>query len=220
MTGQDWTFAMIDLAGFTALTESHGDAQAADLATGFAEIAQDSLDPGDRLVKSIGDAVLLASPTPVGGVELVQRILAQCTRQDGFLTTRTGIHAGPAVARGDDFFGAAVNLTARLASHASGGQILSTTPVAQAARTLGFTSRELGSVEFRNVAGAVGVHELELGLDIEVTESIDPVCRMRVAHHQAAGFLRHQGVDHWFCSLACARRFASEHTSPEPDGAN
>lgn len=33
---EEWTFAMIDLAGFTALTETHGDEQAADLATSFA----------------------------------------------------------------------------------------------------------------------------------------------------------------------------------------
>ena len=33
----EWTFAMVDLAGFTALTEAHGDAEAADLAINFSE---------------------------------------------------------------------------------------------------------------------------------------------------------------------------------------
>ncbi len=214
MTQQDWTFAMIDLAGFTALTESHGDDQAADLATGFTEIARRSLVGDDRLVKSIGDAVLLASPTAEGGIQLLQRVLSQCAEQDGFLSTRTGIHAGAAVARGDDFFGSAVNLTARLASHASGGQILATAAVAAAARVLGITTRELGEVDFKNVSTAVGVHELDLGMSVESTESIDPVCRMRVAHNQSTGFLRHEGVDYWFCSLACAHRFAAEHLNP------
>jgi len=211
VTEQEWTFAMIDLAGFAALTDSHGDAQAADLATGFSELARSSLGGGDKLVKSIGDAVLLASPTPAGGIELVRRILNLCAEQEGYLATRTGIHAGPAVARGDDFFGSAVNLTARLASHASGGQVLATAAVATAAGSLGLTTRELGRVEFKNVANAVEVHELDLGVVVESTESIDPVCRMRVAHHQAAGFLRYEGVDHWFCSLACAHTFTAEH---------
>lgn len=35
----EWTFALVDLAGFTALTETHGDEQAADLATEFADLA-------------------------------------------------------------------------------------------------------------------------------------------------------------------------------------
>jgi adenylate cyclase len=45
-----WTFAMVDLAGFTALTEAHGDDDAADLAVTFANLAAECLDPGDCLV--------------------------------------------------------------------------------------------------------------------------------------------------------------------------
>lgn len=211
----DWTFAMIDLAGFAALTESHGDAQAADLATDFTEIARNSLAPADRLVKSIGDAVLLASPNIEGSIQLVRRVLGQCTEREGFLIPRTGIHTGPAVERSGDFFGSTVNLTARLASHASSSQILATASVADTARSLGFAAHELGEVAFKNVANAVGVHELDLSLSVVATESIDPVCRMRVAHHQAAGFLHDNGVDHWFCSLACAHQFATEHLRTE-----
>jgi class 3 adenylate cyclase len=57
------TFCFIDLAGFTALTEAHGDEDAADLATSFAVLARSALAPGDQLVKTIGDAVLLTSPS-------------------------------------------------------------------------------------------------------------------------------------------------------------
>lgn len=215
MSRREWTFAMIDLAGFTALTESHGDAHAADLATGFADIARQSLAIEDRLVKSIGDAVLLASPTPEDGVRLVERVLGQCGQQDGFLSTRTGVHVGPAIERDGDFFGSTVNLTARLASQAAGGQVLGTGRIADAARSLGFSSHELGKIEFKNVSTAVGVHELNLGLSVESVESIDPICRMRVAHHRAAGYLRHDGIDYWFCSLECAHRFTASRMTTE-----
>ncbi|UMG92241.1 hypothetical protein [Nocardioides sp. TF02-7] len=58
---------MVDLAGYTALTETHGDEHAADLATKFARLAEEQLDTGDRLIKTIGDAVLLATPSPCYG---------------------------------------------------------------------------------------------------------------------------------------------------------
>jgi len=69
---------MIDLAGFAALTETHGDEHAADAAELFADLARRSLAEGDELVKCIGDAVLLASPTPEFGLALVRRILDEC----------------------------------------------------------------------------------------------------------------------------------------------
>ena len=50
------TFAFADLAGFSALTEAHGDDEAAGLIDRFESSANDSLVEGDRLVKSIGDA--------------------------------------------------------------------------------------------------------------------------------------------------------------------
>lgn len=63
----EWTFALVDVAGFTALTERHGDEHAAKLATVFADLAARQLDEGDRLVKTLGDAVLLAASSPPAG---------------------------------------------------------------------------------------------------------------------------------------------------------
>ena len=54
--GIERTFAFVDLAGFTALTEAHGDEHAADLVERFTGMARAALGPDDRLVKSIGDA--------------------------------------------------------------------------------------------------------------------------------------------------------------------
>lgn len=104
-----------------------------------------------------------------------------------------------------------MNLTARLAAHAGAGQVLGTTSVAAAARDLGVRVGDLGETSFKNVAGPVRIHAVELATALGV-ESIDSVCRMRVDHRNAAGYLRHGGSEYWFCSIECAGRFAAEHT--------
>ncbi len=207
MTNQQLTFAMIDLAGFTALTEVHGDEHAADVATEFVDLARACLGPDDLFVKSIGDAVLLAAQSPASGLQLVERVLTKCNAKERFLVTRTGLHHGAATERSGDFFGATVNLTARLAAHAAAGQVLGTGVIAEAANHLAMAVDDLGETTFKNVADPVRVHAIDLGA-APVVESIDPVCRMRVDHRAAAGYLRHEGSEFWFCSLACAANFA------------
>jgi len=87
----EWTFALVDLAGYTALTETHGDEHAAELATTFAALATECLASGDRLVKPIGDAVLPASTNPSAGISLVDRLLppALTTSLSSFAVTLT-----------------------------------------------------------------------------------------------------------------------------------
>ena len=51
------TFLIADLAGFTALTEAHGDLSAASIVSRYMEIVNDTLQPGSRLVERTGDEV-------------------------------------------------------------------------------------------------------------------------------------------------------------------
>src|SRR3984885_6913515 len=112
------TFGFIDLAGFPALTETHGDHDAADMATRFAELTRAALGVGDRLVKTIGDAVLVTSPTPSDALDLVDRLLTSAAGDKTLPSLRAGLHNGPAIEREGDVFGAAVNLAARIAAEA------------------------------------------------------------------------------------------------------
>ncbi|MGI9085354.1 MAG: YHS domain-containing protein [Aeromicrobium sp.] len=202
-----WTFAMIDLAGFTALTESHGDEHAADLAVSFADMATRHLGPKDRLVKTIGDAVLLAAQDVPAGLKLVRSIFDSCYEIDGYPVARAGIHHGSAVIRGGDMFGAAINLTARVAAQAGGGKVLATTEVAEEARRQGLPVKALGAVDLRNVSESVELFELSL-FDAPDEGVVDPVCRMHLTKSRATGTLQHHEVDFWFCSLQCASEFA------------
>jgi class 3 adenylate cyclase len=91
------TFGFIDLAGFTALTEEQGDYDAADIATRFADLTRAALGRGDRLIKTIGDAVLVTSPTPEAALALVDRLLSSAANDKAIPALRAGLNHGPAI---------------------------------------------------------------------------------------------------------------------------
>jgi class 3 adenylate cyclase len=204
------TFLFIDLAGFTALTEAHGDEHAADLAQLFTSVVTEELGASSKLVKTLGDAVLIVADDPASGLETCRLVLDRLGHEPDFPVPRTGIHHGPAVERGGDFFGSAVNLTARLAAQAHGGQVLASESVADAARALGLPVVDLGEFALKNVSERVRLFDVHIGPRSDAI-AIDPVCRMRVDIDEAAGRLRVDGIDYWFCSLECATKFLRNH---------
>src|SRR5690348_5138582 len=148
----DRTFSFVDLAGFTALTEAHGDLDAVDLIDRFTGLVRASLSAEDELVKAIGDAVMLASPRPAAAVAVLAGLWERCSETSGFLLPRAGAHHGPAVGRDGDYLGATVNLAARVAGHAGGGQVLVTSAVAGTAKGSGLDVAELGPHRLYNVS--------------------------------------------------------------------
>lgn len=205
MTG---TFCFVDLAGFSALTEAHGDDAAARFAIRLAELVERALAGQGRLVKTIGDAAFVVAPTPEYAIRFVSQLWTLAADEPDFPVLRGGLHHGEAVERASDVFGAAVNLAARVAAQARGGQVLVTAVVADAARAAGYSIASLGRVTLRNVRDPVDVFALELARDARGL--VDPVCRMRVSPENAAGRLSIDGVEYWFCSFACVRSFAAD----------
>lgn len=201
------TFSFIDLAGFVALTESHGDETAADLALRFQSVVKDTLGAEGTLRKTIGDAVLVSSPTPDAAILLISRLWKHFSEEANFLLVRAGLHHGEAVERGGDIFGAAVNIAARVAAQAGGGQVLATAEVSDAAKRHGVPVTELGAFALRNLRTPVRLFELTLTRGVGAGV-IDPVCRMRVSTQSAPGRLHHDGHEFYFCSLECTTKFA------------
>ena len=123
----DATFLFADIAGFTALTEAHGDEEAATLVADFCSAVQAELPAyGGTHVKSIGDALMLRIEEPADAVRLGLHIAHELMRGHGAPAVRVGLHHGPSVERDGDFFGAAVNLAARVSGQAAGGEVLVT----------------------------------------------------------------------------------------------
>lgn len=204
------TVAFVDLAGFTALTDVHGDHAAVDLVENFTAIAADACGgAGAELVKTVGDAVMLAAPTPATGLDAVSRLFHAAYERDGFPEPRAGLHHGPVVERASDYFGATVNLAARVASRAGSGQALITASILDAATASGLDVVPLGDHQLRNVLDPVGLWAVEL-CATHVDVSVDPVCRMRLSCQAAVARVRHHGVEHRFCSLACVAAFATD----------
>lgn len=210
------TFLFADLAGFSALTEAHGDEEAAELAADFADQVRDLLpEYGGTEVKRIGDAVMLRVETAAQAVRLGLRIVNDVGRSPGFPVVRVGMHTGPAVRRGDDWFGASVNLAGRVTALASGCEVLLTDATGREAGEIeGVTIRNRGEQRFKNISKPVRVYAaLPEGERAASGWPIDPVCRMAVDPAHSAGQLVHDGSTYHFCSLECAARFASERGS-------
>jgi class 3 adenylate cyclase/YHS domain-containing protein len=202
------TFAFVDIAGFTALTEAHGDFDAADIATRLTELTRAALGLDDRLVKTLGDAVLVTSRTPAAALEFIDRLLTSSASDRSLPALRAGLHHGPAIERDGDVFGAAVNLAARVAAEAYAGEVLVTEPIAAVAREQELPVVEIGPVALKNVGQATVLSSL--GFMVGATESaIDPVCQAIVDRRAAAGQLLYRQTTYWFCSLTCAAAFAS-----------
>jgi len=206
------TFLFADLAGFTAPTEAHGDEQAADLAHEFSRAAAELLPRhGAEQIKTIGDALMLRVDKPADavklGLALTHDLLAEC----GYPTIRVGMHHGSAVHRAGDWFGATVNLAARVSGLAHGGEVLLTDATREHAGEIESVRFEAhGGHQLRNITEPVKVFSAVPEADAQRQVVIDPVCRMAVDPDGAAGTLAHNGRSYYFCSLECDARFAAD----------
>jgi adenylate cyclase len=205
------TFVFADIAGFTALTEAHGDEEAVKLVDEFSQAVEAEL-PAVRgeHVKTIGDALMLRIPAPDDAVLLGLRIANDLMTEHGAPAVRVGLHHGPAVERNGDYFGASVNLAARVSALASGGEVLLTGETAALVPDLeGVLYESRGRQTLRNVAEPIEIFAaLRVGETAEGPLPVDPVCRMVVDPERAAGRLVHEGDAYFFCSLSCAGEFA------------
>jgi adenylate cyclase len=114
------------------------------------------------------------------------------------------------VAVEDDYYGAAVNLAARVAGKARGGEFLVTSETAFAARDLGSVVTHVGAVELRNIARPVDIFSVRVN-EANAGIAVDPVCHMRVP---TAGptviALDWAGRTLHFCGLPCVSTFAQQ----------
>jgi adenylate cyclase len=119
------TFVFVDLAGYTELTEARGDRAAARVATEFQRAMIGlSREHGAWQVKSTGDGVMIWAPGAAQAVALAADSLPDVGSRADLLPLRIGVHTGPAVMRGSDWYGSTVNVAARLASEAGPNEAL------------------------------------------------------------------------------------------------
>jgi class 3 adenylate cyclase len=204
------TFLFADIAGFTALTEAHGDEQAVELVEEFASTVQTELPAvGGEYVKAVGDALMLRVPDPADAVRLGLWITRDAMSGHQAPSVRVGANHGTAVERDGDYFGATINVAARVSALAAGGELLVTGQMAALAPDLeGVLYESRGRQVLRNVAEPVEIFAV-VRLDETADHlAIDPVCQMAVDPERSVGRLLLDEKAYYFCSLTCAAAFA------------
>lgn len=156
-------FLFADVARFTAFTEMHGDARAAELVWRMRLGVEGRLGHDAHIVKTLGDGVMVRVGDPAEATAAGLRIVSRALPAAGDPPIRVGIHCGSAIETDGDFIGAAVNLAARVAAQAAPGEVLTTEDVALAARERCMRLDELGERRLRNVTGPVLLYVARAG---------------------------------------------------------
>jgi adenylate cyclase len=144
--------AFVDVSGYTRLTVDRGDEYGARTSVRLGELSETvARRHGGRVIKLLGDGVLLLFESPCVAVEAVVELTRSMVKAS-LPAAHAGIHAGPVVERDGDVFGTTVNVASRIANHAPAGTILVSEPVVEACPSLVERFEPLGDV---HIAGLV-----------------------------------------------------------------
>ncbi len=123
--GIEIAVAFADLVGFTKLGERLDPAEIGDLTDGLSNMASEVAGGPVRLVKLIGDAVMLTSQDAEALLDAALELVAK-SEQGGedFPLLRAGVAKGRVVARGGDYYGRPVNLASRITAMARPGSVV------------------------------------------------------------------------------------------------
>jgi adenylate cyclase len=139
--------AFADLAGYVRFTEEAGEEEALSTVERFIEAVTDTLPDDARVVKTIGDEVMVVGPDVQALTDWAvgfQRLYRDRP------TPRIGVHTGVVLYRDGDYFGREVNLAARVVARARGGEVIVTDAVMEQIKTSAWLSFEdIGEVKLK-----------------------------------------------------------------------
>lgn len=114
-----------DLVGFTSLTRQLSGGELEQLVERFEGQAADRIARhGGRLVKTLGDEVMVTCPDAATAAALALETVEAHAEDDELPDVRVGIAVGPVLQRAGDVYGEPVNVAARLTSLARPGTVL------------------------------------------------------------------------------------------------
>jgi class 3 adenylate cyclase len=147
------TFLFTDIEGSTRLWDNDESRMVEALDAHDETLRRVVEEHGGRLFKHTGDGIRAAfysAQEAVAAAVAAQRSLK--------LPVRMGVHSGEAFERGPDFFGPALNRTARLMDAGHGGQILLSNATANLIKNLEL--RDLGEHRLRDLARAEHIFQV------------------------------------------------------------
>jgi adenylate cyclase len=158
----DLAIVFTDLSGFTRFTADSGDEAATSmLAEHHRTVGPVIRSRGGRIVKRLGDGLLLAFPSSEAAVYAALELVPTAP---GALRLRAGVHCGEVVATRDDVIGHVVNVAARVADSARGDEVLVTGNVRKSVGDLrGVQFSRLRRRAFKGVDEAISVCRASAG---------------------------------------------------------
>jgi adenylate cyclase len=157
-----------DIVGFTKFTAEQGDTEALAVLDRQDQVVRQTLPEGARVVKMLGDGLLLWFPDAVGALEASLALSSRFEEEAATevpLWMRIGMHWGCPVRRGDDLVGHDVNLAARIMDVAGPSEVLLSESVRTrvAGRVDGLHFEELGPVVMKGIPDAMPLFRAALG---------------------------------------------------------
>lgn len=208
MAAAEATIVFLDLVRFTSLTDVHADVAGAGAAGYLVVATRDSLPPGVRLVKTLGDGVLLRAEDPESALRVASSVVEKVHELARGLDLRGGADHGPVVERDGDVFGRTVNLAARAAALTSPGSWAVTRPVALAAGSVGLAVEPLGQVDIPGFGQSIELFEID-ACDHDGHWITDPVCGMRLDPDHVSEWVGGDDSGLGFCSTECVSTYVA-----------
>jgi adenylate cyclase len=157
---RDIAVAFIDMVSFTPLGEKMAAEEVGHLAGRLGELASECAAPPVRLVKTIGDAAMLASPEPEPLLRALFELLAAARGEDPFPQLRAGVAYGPAVGRSGDWYGRTVNVASRITDVAEPDTVYATRELCEVAAE-SWRGISAGNHKLKGVDGQVELFRLQ-----------------------------------------------------------
>ena len=203
----DQTIMFLDLTAFTALNDTHGDDTAVAIVDLFVGAVTHAVADRGRIVKTLGDGVLLQLSSPKAAVEVAHAVSVRLHDHDRTPELTGGAATGPFIERDGDVLGATVNLASRLVGLAAAGELWMTDRPARAASMAGWTVEPLGLTPVRGLREPVSVHRVVLCEPDDCV--IDPVCGMRITPGPTTPTTVVDTSQFWFCSASCHQQLTT-----------
>ncbi len=160
------TFVFTDIVGSTAMTQKLGNAGAQKAVRAHNDAVRSAIKAQKgREVKHTGDGIMATFPSPaaaVAGSIAMQRAVAAHNSKNPNIQVqiRIGINAGEAVEEENDFFGAAVQMTARICDKASTGNIWVSQAIVDACKGQKFGFIPRGGFDMKGIQGRKPLYEV------------------------------------------------------------
>ena len=122
----DLAVCFVDIVGYTSRSKAMSESELVEWLEHFeSQTLELVVDAGGRIIKNIGDEVLLVTDSPSAAVDIALEMTRRgADDDDKFPAVRAGIAYGEVVSRLGDVFGPTVNIASRLTSAARPGSVL------------------------------------------------------------------------------------------------